>query len=213
MIVVEPPRLALLLPADVVTAECLVQVDEGGLYPEEAAHVARAVPKRRREFAAGRACARRALAALGVARVPIPVARDRSPVWPDGIVGSISHTSDYGAAAVAFAEDFDGIGIDVEGIEPLKPELWRLILTPDERARIDDGVDAKVVFSIKEAVYKCQYAQTRTMLDFGDVEVRLGDGAFAAVIGAGPARGTTMTGRFARDAGWVFSACARRRSD
>jgi 4'-phosphopantetheinyl transferase EntD len=80
-----------LVPADVAVIETCGQDGEPSpLYPEEAVHVERAVEKRRRDFALGRACARRALAVLDD-RPPtaILVGEERAPVWPEGIVGSI----------------------------------------------------------------------------------------------------------------------------
>ena len=62
------------LPAPVHTEESFGDGDDSArrdLFPEEAAVVAKAVPKRQREFAGVRACARRALARLGVPPVPL----------------------------------------------------------------------------------------------------------------------------------------------
>ena len=63
--------------------------------------MANAVPKRIQEFADGRLCARRALEEFGVTNFPIRMARDRQPVWPDSLIGSITHTAGLCAAVVA----------------------------------------------------------------------------------------------------------------
>ena len=59
-----------ILPAGVV-AETGEDEEVAALFPEEEKPVARAVEKRRRRFAGGRACARRALATLGFPPGPI----------------------------------------------------------------------------------------------------------------------------------------------
>lgn len=57
---------------------------EHPLPPREAAALGRAVAVRRREFAAGRTCARRALAALGRPVDDLLRDADGLPAWPDG---------------------------------------------------------------------------------------------------------------------------------
>ena len=75
--------------------------EPGWLRPEERAYVESAVPRRVREFAAGRQCARLALRELGGPDEAIPVGLSRQPKWPPGIVGSITHTVGYCLAVVA----------------------------------------------------------------------------------------------------------------
>ena len=84
------------------------------LWPEEAAAVQHAVEKRRREFAVGRMLARAALAAIGDPPSAIPTGNHREPVWPAGIVGSITHCAGYCAAAVARDAMVVALGIDAE---------------------------------------------------------------------------------------------------
>ncbi len=76
-----------LLPGDVVVEETDGRDGEGAL-EEELALVADAATSRREEFAAGRACARRALQRLGVESGPLLVGENREPLWPEGVVGS-----------------------------------------------------------------------------------------------------------------------------
>lgn len=147
------------------------------LYPEEAAAVARAIEKRRAEFAAGRACAREALRRLGIETGAIPPRDDRAPVWPDGVVGSITHCPGFVAAAVALRSDFAGLGFDAEGAEPLDSGLVRLICTTDEQRSLRDLPPPphsnwpKIVFSAKEAVHKAIAPDARITLGFTEVEI------------------------------------------
>ncbi len=184
------------------------------LFPEEEPIVSRAVEKRRREFASGRACARLALGELGVAPVAILSGAHREPLWPPGVVGSLTHTHGLCWAAVAPGARFRGLGVDAEPDVPLAPALARRVCSPAETARaagvgLDAGILAHVVFSAKEAVYKCQFPTSGTYLGFGDVTLELAEGSFRGVlgVGAGPfAAGHSFEGRWERRAGFIFSA-------
>jgi 4'-phosphopantetheinyl transferase EntD len=166
-----------LFPADVVTVRATAEMYDAPLFPAEEAAVVKAVEKRRREYAAGRAAARAALAKLGIAPVAIAASEDRAPEWPHGVVGSISHTKSCCVVAVARADSYVGVGLDVEGADALKPDLLRMICTPDEIARIRKLPPAadwgKVTFSAKEAFYKCYYPMVRVFLGFQDVELEI----------------------------------------
>ena len=159
---------------------------EYALLPGERDAVANAAPKRTREFAAGRAAARQALSELGVAETAIPVAADRTPVWPSGATGSISHSDRLCVAVVAKAASSRGIGLDVEENAPLSPDIWDIVLTPAELDMITplpgvmQGRRAKTIFCIKEAAYKAQFAITGTIFDFQTLQVHLDDDAFRA---------------------------------
>jgi len=84
------------------------------LHPDEAELAQTMGPARQREFAAGRACARRAMRELGVPGGPVLRGLRRAPLFPDGVVGSITHTNGFCAAAVARSASFAGVGLDAE---------------------------------------------------------------------------------------------------
>ncbi len=142
----------------------------------EAAEIVRAVPGRRREFAIGRACARAALAAIGHPVEALARRPDRSPEWPPGVTGSISHTSGF-CLAVAGADRWHRIGIDVETWGRVGPDLADAVSSAGERRLVADAVDvdandaATVVFAAKEAYYKAQFAWTSSFVGFHDVRV------------------------------------------
>ncbi len=167
------------------------------------------------QFTAGRVCARVALGRLGVAsRTPILRGEDRTPIWPPGFVGSITHTDTWCAAAVARADELRSIGIDLEPATPLKEALWRRVCTPRERDWLaglsEPGLTGKVLFSAKESVYKCQYPITTQFLGFHAVELEIDDGAFRATFqqAAGEFQpGDVMSGRYLVEEGLVASAC------
>lgn len=141
---------------------------------QEAAHLARAVPKRQREFAAGRAAARRAMEALDLPPVPILAGEDRAPIWPSGLFGSISHKSDLCAAVVTTA--CHSVGLDIEEDTDLSADLVATICSPAEQARIAGPRAlrlAKLIFSAKEALYKAQYPLTGLVFGFDHVDITL----------------------------------------
>ncbi len=101
-----------ILPPAVRAAESLGDEEPPPPLGAEAELVARAVEKRRREFAGGRDCARRALAALGIAPLAILSGERGEPLWPEGVVGAITHCAGYRGSAVARAGEVAALGID-----------------------------------------------------------------------------------------------------
>lgn len=156
---------------------------EAELFPEEAALVERAVLSRRQQFAAGRRLARLAWQQLGHAPAPLPSDAQRVPVWPAGVVGTITHTHVWCAVAVARASEVAGLGADVEAATPLEPGLWERVCRPEERAFLRSGATesagllAKGLFSAKESIYKALYPKTRVFLDFQGMSIELEPGA------------------------------------
>ncbi len=146
------------------------------LYPEEASAVARAIPKRRRQFASGRYFARRALHRLAGVSLPIPRGDRGRPVWPRGFIGSISHSEALAAAAVSTGP-LRGIGIDVEDAQRFarsNPRLHGKLFTPEERSRtLGRPVEAAVTFSAKEAAYKAVNPLVGRYIGFREVTVEI----------------------------------------
>lgn len=183
--------LGRIVPADAIAVEATDETTLGldSLSPDERAAVASAVPHRQREMIAGRDCARRALARLGMDAPSIPPDADRVPCWPHGVVGSITHAPGYVAAIVAHARDHAGLGIDAERIDRVAPGIAHLIARPDELAWIaaqpDPALARALVFSAKEAAYKSQFPTTRERLDFLDAHVLVEGDRFTVAWRAG----------------------------
>ncbi|GIG20979.1 4'-phosphopantetheinyl transferase [Cellulomonas chitinilytica] len=199
-----------MLPAGIEVEEHVGPPDVAPLFPEEAVAVAGAVPARRAEYAAVRACARTALGRLGLVAGPIPSAPDRAPVWPPGVVGSMTHCDGYRAAAVARSDEWVAVGIDAEVLAPLPDGVGPLVMSETEREALRSVDPARcpdrVLFSAKESVYKVWYPQVRTWLGFEDVDVRLGDGTFVARIGRDGLGVDELHGRWAARGGLVVTA-------
>ena len=209
---------AMLLDPRIAVAEAPLRGEPPDLPADEAISIAHSVPRRRLEFATGRDCARRAMAALRHAKASIPRVQDRAPIWPDDLVGSITHTDDWTAAAVARRDQgFVAIGIDLEPAEALPSDLWASICAPEEQAKLTvirgmtPGLAARLVFCMKEAAFKCQYPLSRAMLEFADlvIDVDAEAGTFAAAYQkAVPLFDVhdRLAGRFAISAGYIASA-------
>lgn len=136
-----------------------------GLLGDEEKHIANAVPKRLVEFAAGRRAARRVLMDLGAPKVPILAAESRAPIWPKGIVGSISHDQDMALAIAAKSENIAILGIDVTEAAPLPGATRRHILHSDEEHKLDD-LEARAAFAIKECLYKALFPAVQKFFGF-----------------------------------------------
>ncbi|MBP1849556.1 4'-phosphopantetheinyl transferase family protein [Rhizobium halophytocola] len=127
-----------------------------------------AVPRRRAEYIAGRRCARAALRrSTGIDSIP-GMGRDRAPLWPRGIVGSISHSGDRAIAITGRAQQFAGLGIDLEKLLDIETagEIAGHVLTADERKRSGPAPDPFAVtlaFSAKESLFKALYPQIGCM--------------------------------------------------
>lgn len=162
------------------------------------------------EFSLGRQCADTALVELGC-KLPsssrtVGVNDDRSPIWPKGFVGSISHSCNWTWAAVAYDLDVAAVGIDTEPIittdtmRQVIPEIttkaeWDFI--KGSKNRLDTWTDeekATLIFSAKEAFYKCWFPLHRTYFGFLDAKVdridpdriRIGNSSTSPNRGKGP---------------------------
>jgi 4'-phosphopantetheinyl transferase EntD len=169
-----------ILPHEVATAEDFGPFS-GSLWAEEAQNLDRALPARRAEFAAGRSCAHRALELLGAPVLPVLRGIGREPLWPAGIVGSITHCDGYCAAAVARRGDIAGIGIDAEPNETLPGGILDLIASEEEIGLLPGIGSAQVswdrlFFCVKESVYKAWYPVMKYWLGFEEAFVTIEPG-------------------------------------
>lgn len=207
-----------LLPDSVVAVEAFGddETDQAPLYPEEEAIVARAVTKRRREFTAVRACARRAMEKLGTPPQPVLTGTRGAPRWPDGLVGSMTHCDGYRAAALVRATDLASLGIDAEPHAPLPDGVLATVSLPAERdrlARLTARTPTvhwdRLLFSAKESVYKAWFPLTGKWLDFEEADLdfhtppgQSSQGTFRAeLLVPGPVVGGRRLGHFT--GGWT----------
>ena len=114
---------------------------------------------------------------LGVNDEPVLRGPQREPIWPSQIVGSISHCRDLAGAVVADKQRVKSVGLDIETHKQLKPEIARHICTDQEKSWLamqdtaQQNLALLLIFSIKEAVFKCVYQATGEHLRFQQCEV------------------------------------------
>ncbi|MDY7090981.1 MAG: 4'-phosphopantetheinyl transferase superfamily protein [Actinomycetota bacterium] len=210
-----------LLPPGVAASEAFADDEAEPVHPGEAHVVVTSVPSRRREFVTARRCAREALIGIGVAPGPILPGPRREPVWPEGVIGSITHCAGYRGAAVARQGALESLGIDAEPHAPLPDGILEAVTSASERrhlaglaARDPEICWDRVLFSAKESVYKAWFPLARRMLGFDEAELSFEAGAFTArllvpgtrVDGRPPL--TVFRGRFLVKDGLVLTAVA-----
>jgi 4'-phosphopantetheinyl transferase EntD len=199
--------LVALGPPTVRCAAALVDVaDVHASHPDEAAHVAGAVLRRRAEHAGGRTLLSRLTGA------PRPIATDgqRRPVPPPGWVWSLAHDDDVVVAVATTDPEVLALGVDVEPFRALEPAMVRIIRRGD-----DADLDPLLLFVIKEATYKAWSVLGGRLLEHHDVRVCAGDGEAGTVRAIVPSAtdGAEFHGRYsAVDGRWLALVIARSRS-
>ncbi len=148
-------------------------------HPQELESVATASNERRRHYLAGRRAAHILLEQARVPSAPLLSEADGAITWPEGWTGSITHSADWCAAAIARRTDCRGIGIDLENSARMNEPIARRILTPAElqwAAESTPGPDfllmAALLFSAKEALYKAAAPILKKFIGFRDAELR-----------------------------------------
>jgi len=167
------------LPQGVQLAVAPVRDAMQELCAAEQVMVEKAVSSRQQEFSSARVLAHQTLQKLGLDHAPILAAEDRSPKWPEGILGSISHSRTWCAAVIAKrASPLLGLGIDIEDQRPLKQDLFAEILTAEEIHAMethlptaDHSTHVLAIFGMKEAVFKAMHPLGNHGLGFHAMEV------------------------------------------
>ena len=188
-------------------------LDASLLWPEERAALGDVVAGRHWDWVMGRRCARMAIEALGLETAPILAGDKREPLWPAGVVGAITHTQGYAAAAVARTTSLQSVGVDAEPDEPLPTGVLRRIAVESEHVWLDSDVGGgvanpdRLLFAIKESVYKAWFPLAQRWLGFEDAVVRVDTATQhfeAEILIEGPLR--AVSGRYASVDGIVMAA-------
>jgi len=102
------------------------------------------------------------------------------PLWPKGIVGSVTHTQSDVCVMVGLSKDYLAIGIDLEPLisSEKSQELSPLVLRESECDLYQQYANLMPFnqfftrcYSFKEAIYKLLFPQIKTFIDFQEIEV------------------------------------------
>jgi 4'-phosphopantetheinyl transferase EntD len=204
---------ASILPVGCVIEVSGVEVAPSFLSDDERALMESWALPRQQEFVAGRLCARRALEKLGQPAMPLLRDADGLPIWPTGVLGSITHCRGIAAAALRRADGVDTLlGLDLEKTNRLSERARRRVLHPCEVSFAGDNqVRATVLFSLKEAFYKAQFPRWRTPGNFQDIGMGVDMDAGRALVTALDARFNpglaALQFRFSLVGDYVLSLC------
>ena len=135
-----------------------------------------ACTKRKNEFYSGRWCASQCLIQKNESNLVVQIGEDRAPIWPVGIIGSISHSDRLAAALLDENTDSLAIGLDIQPVSPqtLAQDLKNIILHPLEIKRFEHQFSAKLfdlIFSAKETLFKALYPSCSIFFDHQDAQV------------------------------------------
>jgi 4'-phosphopantetheinyl transferase EntD len=170
--------MARLAPDGVKTGCRLIcDADEDKLTFEEAQSLTTRISARRRESGAARHLARHLLSSFGADVYSIPRSASGMPLWPNGFAGSLAHDDLFAAAAVARSGAFSALGIDIEPCEPLPADIAEIVVGGSDRTgTVVSALAARIVFCVKEAVYKAAFPTDGIILGYEDISVDLETG-------------------------------------
>ncbi|MBN40092.1 MAG: 4'-phosphopantetheinyl transferase [Acidimicrobiaceae bacterium] len=188
-------------------------LDDSYLWPEEEKILQDVSEKRRWDFVSGRKCARLAIETLGVKATPVLTGLRDEPIWPDGLVGSITHTRNYAAAAIAPASKILCLGLDAEPDEPLPHKVLSRISNAEEFNWVQRAKGKEIphpgtlLFSAKEATYKAWNSVTKEWLGFSDAHVNfhIEKQTFTVSLNK-PSSLKTLSGTFGTTEGIIMTA-------
>jgi enterobactin synthetase component D len=150
----------------------------------EMALVENAVVSRQKEFSTGRWLAHQGLSEFGCSRQPIEIGKLRNPLWPDSVLGTITHDGDCCAVVLVQKQFFDGLGIGIDLVALSRLDqligLEALIVADASEleavAKLNLALDPLLLlFSIKESVIKALSFYLDDFVDMRAIEVQFAD--------------------------------------
>jgi 4'-phosphopantetheinyl transferase EntD len=135
--------------------------------------------KRRKEFVLGRRACHLALSQIGFLK-PVLKGERGEPLWPSGVLGSISHCDDFAAVAVVPQHKYKAVGLDIEKTtRDIDIDLIELISDPSEKILCGNSKQFVIeLFSAKEAIYKALFPLVKNYIDFRDVTLKQNTNGF-----------------------------------
>jgi 4'-phosphopantetheinyl transferase EntD len=127
---------------------------------------------RRDSFSSGRYCVRAAQVELALPTQEIGRI-ERAPIWPQGCIGSISHSPSVAVAALS--RSLTGVGVDIEHQGRVTGKIWPKLFTEEETAWLAAAPEfcADLMFSAKEAGYKAIYPLGQQFIGFHEARIEI----------------------------------------
>ncbi|MBT6726729.1 MAG: 4'-phosphopantetheinyl transferase superfamily protein [Deltaproteobacteria bacterium] len=177
--------------------------------------------KRNQEYLLGRLSIKDALGSLGYP--PTWIERDqrtKTPVWPEGITGSLSHSSGLALAVVSNCPAILGLGVDLEKANrTIDLKIERHICTQDESEDLhslhpeNQTIRLLLTFSAKETLYKCFFGEIpRDLLRFKNVSLKWESNTWTAHWRFPSEKKYPMEktiGYWGMDLNWLWTICWR----
>lgn len=161
--------------------------DEQHFLPAESASILTREGRARAASGAGRRVAHELLRGLECVDVTIVRGPLGNPIWPEGIVGSIAHDEEMAVAVAARSGAVGSAGVDVEPALPLPDDLRDVVATSRDRlGGLEPGMAGRILFAVKEAVYKASFPLDGRVLGFEDIAVDLESGEAVTSYGVRP---------------------------
>jgi 4'-phosphopantetheinyl transferase EntD len=174
---------------------------------------------RNQEYLLGRLAIKEALGSLGYP--PTWIERDpltKTPVWPKGITGSLSHSSGLALAVVSDSTPILGLGVDLEKTNrTIDPRIERHICTQDESEDLhslhpeNHTLRLLLTFSAKESLYKCFFGKLpMDLLRFKNVSLKWESNTWTAHWKFPSEKKYSMEktiGHWGMDQNWLWTIC------
>lgn len=170
-----------LIPNNIACEFSYENRDTSEVHIDEIKLIQNAPKSRQLEFLNGRNNAHLALQTLQFnSPKAILIGKNREPLWPISIVGSITHCEGYCAAVVAYKKNIIGVGIDAELNSNLSDKLTLTTQTINEINKNKSLVSMnknicvnKLIFSAKESAFKFIHSFIQEYINFNVIEISL----------------------------------------
>ena len=136
------------------------------------------IVSRQAEFLAGRICAQRVMHALGHTATTIGIGQQKEPLWPAGLVGSLSHTHNVATSVAQPGNRQSALGIDIERIRSGKTVdalVKRTMVAAEQRILAQSSLPfntaCTMLFSAKESFYKAFYPLVKQYFFFDTLQL------------------------------------------
>lgn len=163
------------------------------LLDEEYQFIRNSTERRKKEFSTGRFLSRQGLQALELPEIPIKIGRLYNPIWPEAVVGSITHDGDLCAVVISAKTNCHAknIGIDLVNLSNQHNNiqgLSHLFISDSSEYQIVSNFSIRInpdllIFSLKEAAVKAISLEINDFIDIKSIRLSEKDCSKVTVAG------------------------------